>query len=335
MESNSRLCRVCSDTGHYDLSEMKFCCNDTDVLLIEAFNAFSELKNVSVHSNCLYDKHFKQIYFSFQETTEVYLCEVCTESLTLSYSFWQQIKLSDVNFMKETATHKVKTEQRIEIVEADDDDEEEYINSEHSIGSDDTSPKNEPVKRKIRKAKLKTNYTIEESDKKIGVNIALPHFVIANNDSDENEDTIESRIKTEMHAMSDCEPQRKQVKTLKPSVQIPADLNQINELCLSPMEIDSDVESIYKCSHCPKAFAAPHHLMIHLRKSHLCQYCLATFSKINDLYSHVKETHRTFDCLLCSKEFQSNGNLRQHMRKNHGIFLPAHISLLNISDVSQ
>lgn len=55
MESNSRLCRVCSDTGHYDLSEMKFCCNDTDVLLIEAFNAFSELKNVSVHSNCLYD----------------------------------------------------------------------------------------------------------------------------------------------------------------------------------------------------------------------------------------------------------------------------------------
>lgn len=63
MESNSRLCRVCSDAGHYDLSEMKFCCNDTDVLLIEAFNAFSELKNVSVHSNCLYDEQFKQISF--------------------------------------------------------------------------------------------------------------------------------------------------------------------------------------------------------------------------------------------------------------------------------
>lgn len=49
MESSDKkcLCRVCGEIGHYDLSEMKFRCNDTDVLLIEAYNAFSELNNVS------------------------------------------------------------------------------------------------------------------------------------------------------------------------------------------------------------------------------------------------------------------------------------------------
>lgn len=40
-------CRVCDDVGHYDLSEMKFRCKDIDVLLIDAFNAFSTLNNVS------------------------------------------------------------------------------------------------------------------------------------------------------------------------------------------------------------------------------------------------------------------------------------------------
>lgn len=40
------LCRVCGETGHYDLWEMKFRCNNTDVMLIDAFNNFSSLKNV-------------------------------------------------------------------------------------------------------------------------------------------------------------------------------------------------------------------------------------------------------------------------------------------------
>lgn len=221
---------------------------------------------------------------------------------------------------------------------ADDDVEDDNMSSDQPHGLDESSNKIAPSKRKQRKSKPKPNNSSETSDKKIGVNIALPHFIIANVDPVDGapaHDAIDDSLRTDMDSQSDSESTRKRIKTLKPSAVIPMDLNQINELCLSPLEIDSDAQSIYKCNHCPKAFAAPHHLMIHLRKSHLCQYCLATFSKINDLYSHVKEMHKTFDCLLCSKEFQSNGNLRQHMRKNHGIFLPAHISLLNIRDISQ
>lgn len=41
------VCRVCNENGFYELSEMKFRCNDCDILLIDAFNSFSTLNNVS------------------------------------------------------------------------------------------------------------------------------------------------------------------------------------------------------------------------------------------------------------------------------------------------
>lgn len=208
----------------------------------------------------------------------------------------------------------------------------------------------EPVKKKSRKRKLKskesitnpiTDTTTTSSLQTPLNNIAFPHFVVANLDRQPNAlltDVMNDEIYCDDGMGSgDNIIHRKQVKTLKPSAIIPADLNKINELLsMSPLEDDTDPKStIFKCSHCPKAYAAPHHLMVHLRKSHLCQYCLATFEKINDLYGHVKEMHRTFECLLCGKEFQSNGNLRQHMRKHHTIFLPAHISLLSVTTINE
>lgn len=42
-----KLCRVCDENGFYDLCETKFHCNDSEVLLIDAFNSFSTLSNVS------------------------------------------------------------------------------------------------------------------------------------------------------------------------------------------------------------------------------------------------------------------------------------------------
>lgn len=265
---------------------------------------------------------------------------MCTESLTLAYSFWQQIKQSDENFVKEIEN---KNEEKI-IIETDAVECIETDSIEANIiskNSDEPITKQTlPVKRKIRKTKPKPkNDEPVLNDKLIGINIALPHFIIANADSNEHEiqHTDGANKSDDGDSQSDSESYRKKIKTLKPSAIIPPDLNKINEMCRSPMKINGDIDtqSIYKCSHCPKAFASPQHLMIHMRKSHMCQYCLATFSKINDLYSHVKEAHQTFDCLLCSKEFQSNGNLRQHMRKNHSIFLPAHISLLNISEINK
>lgn len=46
--TSNYVCRVCSENGFYELSEMKFRCSDSDVLLIDAFNSFSSLNNVSI-----------------------------------------------------------------------------------------------------------------------------------------------------------------------------------------------------------------------------------------------------------------------------------------------
>lgn len=256
-----------------------------------------------------------------------YLCDLCTDSLTLAYSFWQQVKKSDERFMQvkneDALPHhdESKNSQFIFDTESVDD----RINQEQAI---DSPSKSNSSKRKLRKVKIKPKII----KKQIGVNIALPHFFIASVDMDDQETQV--AFESDVNDM-DGSKNEKKIKTLRPSAIIPPNLEKINELSMSPMEMDADLQAIYKCSHCPKAFASSHHLMIHMRKSHMCQYCLATFPRITDLCSHVKEMHKTFDCLLCSKEFQSNGNLRQHMRKNHSIFLPAHISLLNISEVNQ
>lgn len=51
-------CRVCSENAIYDLWDTKFRCFDEDILLIEAFNAFSKLKNVKEFAIILYQKYF-------------------------------------------------------------------------------------------------------------------------------------------------------------------------------------------------------------------------------------------------------------------------------------
>lgn len=284
---------------------------------------------------------------------------MCTESLILAYSFWQKVKQSEEQLISQSE-QKLLIEPHRECIEINDIHYTvEPIDSKQLDKSNDSDQleaiADEPIRKKFRKRKLKSNEsasmvtdTISTTEQSTSLNnIAFPHFVIANMDRESNAmdsvDNTNDEIYCEDGSVNggngggDGNIQRKQVKTLKPSAIIPSDLNKINELLsMPPLENDTDTKStIFKCSHCPKAYASPKHLMVHLRKSHLCQYCLATFSKITDLYGHVKEMHRTFECLLCGKEFQSNGNLRQHMRKNHSIFLPAHISLLNVSNVNE
>lgn len=273
--------------------------------------------------------------------------------MTSAYSFWQQIKQSDEKLIIQSKQKELAEEHQemieisdinytVESIEMEQPDELKYSEHMETIAI-------EPMRKKVRKRKSANIGTANTTIETIATseqppclnNIAFPQFVVENVDKEPS--TLDTDgANDEFYCQdgtinNDPKMQRKQVKTLRPSAFVPPDLNKINELLsMSPLDSDTDTTStIFKCSHCPKAYAAPHHLMVHMRKSHLCQYCLATFSKITDLYGHVKEMHRTFECLLCSKEFQSNGNLRQHMRKNHSIFLPAHISLLNVSNANE
>lgn len=264
----------------------------------------------------------------------------------MSYTFLQQVKLSDEKYSKESESKQCMANENI-IIDLDgiNEPKEDWKvielpqkqPSRHQT-EDLTAPKNKKdslVKRKARKSQPKTEEPqVVVQVNQIGVNIGLPHFLITESVSDDELANGASKM-DEDDDDQQTESFLKKIKTLTPSAIIPDNLDKINELCMLPEDVNGDGHSIYKCNYnCPKAFATPYHLMVHMRKSHMCQYCLGTFTKINDLYEHVKDVHKTFNCLLCSKEFQSNGNLRQHMRKNHSIFLPAHISLLNLSDVA-
>lgn len=289
----------------------------------------------------------------FQSAECVHLCQSCTDALTSAYTFWQRVKQSDeslsvVSLSKPTRDKPHKREhseeEEIEFIATDEVDIEHYLIANGSNANPlDENDKivqktNDTTKRKAKKPKTKETNTLDSASR-IGVNIALPYFMIANNTTNadpvvqnDNETLSNDNKKNDT---SQSVTHSKPIKTLTASLIVPTSLEQINELAVSSLQTEDDAQSIFKCSHCPKAFAAPYHLMIHMRKSHLCQYCLSTFNKITELYEHVKEAHQSFDCLLCDKEFQSNGNLRQHMRKNHAIFLPAYISLLNLEDISR
>lgn len=174
------------------------------------------------------------------------------------------------------------------------------------------------------------------------LNIALPKFVITSEPNSEDEDGGEPPDPFQDEEQG-AKPVNK-IKTLNISkVVLSREIMEnesvdLQDICASSAGItemrtvpdDSDLQSIYKCKYCPKAYASAHHLMMHTRKVHMCQYCLSVFEKVTDLYKHSKETHKTFECLMCGCVFRSNGNLRQHMRSYHSIFLPAYVSLLSV-----
>lgn len=202
---------------------------------------------------------------------------------------------------------------------------------------DSDSPAKRPKKKKRNsKSATKTSTTARERPVTEAnfENMALPQFTITNNHQSDMEDDGNG-TNLYMGDSDDISPRQK-VKTMSVSAiklcgngteKDKAYLQNLDKLCATPSD---DNTSIYKCKYCPKAFASPYHLMIHTRKSHVCQHCLEAFEKPTELYKHVREKHNSFDCLLCGRVFRSNSNLRQHMRKTHSIYLPAHVSLLEV-----
>lgn len=302
-----------------------------------------------------FNHSYTDIDFTFfwafeQNDVVVFLCQSCTDHLMIAYKFAQQVKLADQRFklklqqieVAATNADDCKLNDLVELLEADDDSEIEKSASKRTRKM--RRPNETAVKRMKRDSSPKNPI---HSD--VPVNFALPHYVITSNAPDDDEQFDENATnpsELERQLLDDevdgqtlkyeieTSSTRSNVKTLNTSAIVTSNLEQIVDLCAITIDGDHDSQSIYQCKYCPKAFAGPYHLMIHTRKSHQCQYCLSAFVKVTDLSKHVKETHNSFDCLLCGRVFRTNGNLRQHMRKNHSVFLPAHVSLLNANEAT-
>lgn len=92
---------------------------------------------------------------------------------------------------------------------------------------------------------------------------------------------------------------------------------------------ESDPNTVYKCQHCPKAFANSHFLISHVKQVHVCQHCMATFPNRDELNDHTRSAHKTFSCAVCKRVFKCNSNLRMHIKQFHNLTLPKHVSLIS------
>lgn len=92
---------------------------------------------------------------------------------------------------------------------------------------------------------------------------------------------------------------------------------------------ETDPNTVYKCQHCPKAFANSHFLISHVKQVHVCQHCMASFPNRDELNDHTRSAHKTFSCAVCKRVFKCNSNLRMHIKQFHNLTLPKHVSLIS------
>lgn len=269
----------------------------------------------------------------------------------MSYIFWEDVRKSDEKYKQEHNDAKsvsAEEESAIDLLNlaelnAESDSEIQTLTDDDA---DAAQPQPPPSKRiaieKIRKpARNETKPSGWRprlpANAPGSCSMALPQFTISNNagDSDTEENAAMELLDDLIEEIS---PRRKfktvnvsAVKVNRNDVDSTSnELSNLEKMCESSAQDDG--KSVFKCQHCPKAFATAYHLMIHSRKSHVCQHCLQAFEKPTDLYAHIKEKHDKFECLLCGRVFRSNSNLRQHMRNMHAVFLPAHVSLLSLEN---
>ena len=88
---------------------------------------------------------------------------------------------------------------------------------------------------------------------------------------------------------------------------------------------EHNLDALYKCEPCGKAYAWKDSLDYHIRSIHLkeeyaCKYCTLTYKGQGSLRNHVQAVHSSqdpFQCKQCDKKFKSRTGLQRHIQSIH------------------
>ncbi|KAH8353494.1 hypothetical protein KR084_011352 [Drosophila pseudotakahashii] len=148
--------------------------------------------------------------------------------------------------------------------------------------------------------------------------------------------TTQPRLELSSSRMQQLEPPAYEMRTVDyAAVELKHyNLDEYNE-AIRLLDVEpSGSQAIYKCQYCPLAYASPQYLKTHVRNSHVCKYCTTAFAKVRDLNEHIRSKHSQHQCVVCSNSFSTSSNLRAHLKKIHGVQLPAQVALLDYKPAS-
>lgn len=245
------------------------------------------------------------------------ICQQCLQDLKFSYSVYEKVKRANIqliNLYQDSLNQYIEEEHLVETMEGiEDNNNGENSNMIEAVieypiddASDLTTKKPNPVTLDKNNSFIVTQFFPETLLK------AKP-FV-----TDESENTDE-----------EFQPSQNLLTVNLKAVEV-QNLENIERIkSPQPLTTDATGSAIFMCQYCPRAFSKPEYLKTHIQKSHVCKFCTQPFIATEDLFSHIRQVHTENRCAVCQKLFSSSTNLRHHMKRVHGIKLPAKVTLID------
>ncbi|XP_017060996.1 zinc finger protein 236 [Drosophila ficusphila] len=254
------------------------------------------------------------------------ICNNCLKECQQHYAFFRKLEFANQQLLQLYNEAQLETCQQVEIWE----EEQHETQIGEDLGSwDEIQPEDiivvEPEPPKDSEETERISDTVPKPSQKLANqdSLIVSEFLPAT--------TAQPRLDLSDSRLQQLEPPAYEMRTVDyAAVELKHyNLDEYNETNLLMDVEPSGSQAIYKCQYCPLAYASPQYLKTHVRNSHVCKYCTTAFAKVRDLNEHIRRKHSHHQCVVCSNSFSTSSNLRAHLKKIHGVQLPAQVALLD------
>ncbi|XP_016929668.3 transcription factor E4F1 [Drosophila suzukii] len=265
------------------------------------------------------------------------ICNICLEECQQHYAFFRKLKFANQQLLQLYNEAEVEMCQDVEVLE-DLKEQHKLEVTEMAGGEKEEWEEFIPLDIIVLEP---DHLTDTKPTEKIVDTVPKPSQKLANQDSLIVSEflpatTTQPRLDLSDSRLQQLEPPAYEMRTVDyAAVELKHyNLDEYNEANRLLDVEPSGSQAIYKCQYCPLAYASPQYLKTHVRNSHVCKYCTTAFAKVRDLNEHIRRKHSNHQCVVCSNSFSTSSNLRAHLKKIHGVQLPAQVALLDYKPAS-